>query len=43
MDRYERIIALHRTLQAARRPVTVGHLQDALGCSRATEIGRAHV
>jgi predicted DNA-binding transcriptional regulator YafY len=36
MDRYERIIALHRTLQAARRPVTVGHLQDALGCSRAT-------
>ena len=36
MDRYERIIALHRTLQAARRPVTVGHLQDELGCSRAT-------
>ena len=36
MDRYERIIALHRTLQGARRPVTVAHLQDELGCSRAT-------
>ncbi|TLX22667.1 helix-turn-helix transcriptional regulator [Thermomonas fusca] len=36
MDRYERIIALHRSLQAARRPVTVGYLQDELGCSRAT-------
>ncbi len=36
MDRYERIIALHRSLQAARRPVTVAHLQDELGCSRAT-------
>lgn len=36
MDRYERIIAMHRTFQAARRPVTVAHLQDELGCSRAT-------
>lgn len=36
MDRYERIIALHRNLQSARRPVTVAHLQDELGCSRAT-------
>lgn len=36
MDRQERITALHRTLQAARRPVTVAHLQDVLGCSRAT-------
>jgi predicted DNA-binding transcriptional regulator YafY len=36
MDRYERIIALHRTLQAARYPVTVPRLQDELGCSRAT-------
>lgn len=36
MDRYERIIALDRSLRAARRPVTVAHLQDELGCSRAT-------
>ncbi len=36
MDRYERIIALHRTLRAARYPVTVPRLQDELGCSRAT-------
>ncbi len=36
MDRYERIIALHRVLQAARRPVTVARLQDELACSRAT-------
>src|SRR4249919_709664 len=36
MDRYERIIALHRVLQASRRPVTVARLQDELGCSRAT-------
>ena len=36
MDRYERIIALHRTLQGARYPVTVPRLQDELGCSRAT-------
>ncbi len=36
MDRYERIIALHRALQTARRPLTIAHLQDDLGCSRAT-------
>ena len=36
MDRYERIIAMHRVLQTARRPVTVARLQDELGCSRAT-------
>lgn len=36
MDRYERIITLHRQLQAARLPVTVAQLQDALDCSRAT-------
>ena len=36
MDRYERINALHRTLKAARRPVTVARLQEELGCSRAT-------
>lgn len=36
MDRYERITALHRTLKAARYPITVKRLQDELGCSRAT-------
>jgi predicted DNA-binding transcriptional regulator YafY len=36
MDRYERIIALHRELQAARRPKSVATLMDSLGCSRAT-------
>ncbi len=36
MDRYERINALHRTLKAARYPVTVARLQEELGCSRAT-------
>ena len=36
MDRYERITALHRTLRAARYPVTVPRLQEELGCSRAT-------
>lgn len=36
MDRYERIINLHRVLQASRRPVTVARLQNELGCSRAT-------
>jgi predicted DNA-binding transcriptional regulator YafY len=36
MDRYERIIALHRILRSARYPVTVPRLQDELGCSRAT-------
>lgn len=36
MDRYERILGLHRTLKSARYPVTVVRLQDELGCSRAT-------
>ncbi|MDR2871396.1 MAG: YafY family transcriptional regulator [Xanthomonadaceae bacterium] len=36
MDKIERITALHRTLKAARYPVTVKRLQDELGCSRAT-------
>ena len=36
MDRYERINALHRTLKAARYPITVKRLQEELGCSRAT-------
>lgn len=36
MDRYERITALHRTLKAARYPVTVPRLQEELHCSRAT-------
>lgn len=36
MDRYERILSLHRTLKSARYPVTVARLQDELGCSRAT-------
>ncbi len=36
MDRYERILALHRTLKTARYPVTVPRLQEELGCSRAT-------
>ena len=36
MDRYERILALHRTLKAARLPVPLQRLMDELGCSRAT-------
>jgi len=36
MDRYERILALHRTLKSARYPVTVPRLQEELTCSRAT-------
>src|SRR5690606_19193468 len=36
MDRYERILSLHRILGTARYPVTVARLQDELGCSRAT-------
>jgi predicted DNA-binding transcriptional regulator YafY len=36
MDRYERILSLHRILKTARYPVTVPRLQDELGCSRAT-------
>ncbi len=36
MDRYERILALHRSLKAARYPVPLQRLMDELGCSRAT-------
>ncbi|HET6546196.1 MAG TPA: YafY family protein [Rhodanobacteraceae bacterium] len=36
MDRYERILTLHRMLKAARFPVTRARIQDELGCSRAT-------
>lgn len=36
MDRYERILALHRTLKSARVPVSLARLMDNLGCSRAT-------
>ncbi len=36
MDRYERILALHRTLKSARYPLTVPRLQEELACSRAT-------
>ena len=36
MDRYERILSLHRILKAARYPVTLKRLMDELGCSRAT-------
>ncbi|HEX5756175.1 MAG TPA: YafY family protein [Arenimonas sp.] len=36
MDRYERILALHRQFKAARYPVAVQSLMDELGCSRAT-------
>lgn len=36
MDRYQRINALHRLLQAARYPIPVAQLQEKLACSRAT-------
>ncbi len=36
MDRYERILALHRQLKAARYPVPLKRLMDDLACSRAT-------
>src|SRR3546814_6881980 len=36
MDRYERILSLHRILKTARYPVTVARLRDELECSRAT-------
>jgi len=36
MDRYERILTLHRLLKGARYPVSLQHLKDELGCSRAT-------
>jgi predicted DNA-binding transcriptional regulator YafY len=36
MDRYERILVLHRRLKAARYPAPLRSLMDELGCSRAT-------
>ena len=36
MDRYERILTLHRTLKAARFPVPLARLRELLECSRAT-------
>ncbi len=36
MDRYERILTLHRILKDARYPVTLTRLKDELACSRAT-------
>ena len=36
MDRYERIVLLHRLLRSARRPLPLARLIDELGCSRAT-------
>ena len=36
MDRYERILTLHRLLKAARYPVPLAHLLGELECSRAT-------
>jgi len=36
MDRYERILTLHRILKSARYPVTLTRLMDELACSRAT-------
>jgi predicted DNA-binding transcriptional regulator YafY len=36
MDRYERILTLHRLLKSARYPVTLSRLMDELSCSRAT-------
>lgn len=36
MDRYERILTLHRKLKNARYPVTLSQLLDDLSCSRAT-------
>jgi predicted DNA-binding transcriptional regulator YafY len=36
MDRYERILTLHRLLKAARYPVRFSALKDELRCSRAT-------
>jgi len=36
MDRYERILTLHRILKSARYPVSFARLKDEVGCSRAT-------
>ncbi len=36
MDRYERILTLHRILKASRYPVPLTRLREELACSRAT-------
>ncbi len=36
MDRYQRLLTLHRILKAARYPVALTRLMDELDCSRAT-------
>jgi predicted DNA-binding transcriptional regulator YafY len=36
MDRYERILTLHRLLKSARYPVSLPRLMEELSCSRAT-------
>ncbi|HEX3895722.1 MAG TPA: YafY family protein [Rudaea sp.] len=36
MDRYERILTLHRMLKSARYPLPLARVMDELGCSRAT-------
>jgi predicted DNA-binding transcriptional regulator YafY len=36
MDRYERILKLHRLLKTARYPVALTTMYDELECSRAT-------
>lgn len=36
MDRYERILSLHRILKASRYPVPLTRLREELACSRAT-------
>ncbi|MEO8010247.1 MAG: WYL domain-containing protein, partial [Dokdonella sp.] len=36
MDRYERILTLHRMLKTARYPVPLARIKEELGCSRAT-------
>ncbi|HEY6941651.1 YafY family protein [Dokdonella sp.] len=36
MDRYERILTLHRILKSARYPVSFARLKDEVACSRAT-------
>ncbi len=36
MDRYDRILTLHRLLKSARYPVPLARLMDELACSRAT-------
>ena len=36
MDRYERILTLHRLLKSAHYPIPLSRLMDELECSRAT-------